>query len=599
MVRQLLPKTDLILIHPPSVFDFRKRNILFGPISDVVPSTPAFEMYPIGFSSIAEHLSKNGISVRIINLAYLMVNDENFNVREYLSKLKARAFGISLHWLPHANGAVELAKLLKEIHPDTPLIFGGYSSTYFHKDIIENPFVDFVVRGDSTERVLVPLMQAIKKGGDGKSVKSDQSFGEVPNLTWKSGDEVIVNEDFIFEGDLNDFSNNYINLFKSSIKFLDIKGMTPIYDWWRYPITMMVTCRGCNENCVICGGSNFAMRKYLGRKAVAYRDPELVARDIISLSRYTRAPIFVVGDILQAGHDYAETVIKGIKNKKIKNQMVLELFNPAPESFFEMVASAFPNVNYEISPETHDDDVRKLSGKSYKKDAMEESIHFALKHGANKFDIFFMIGIPGQDKKSVMESVDYSGYLMEKFGHKLVPFISPLAPFVDPGSLAFEHPEKHGYKILFRTFSEHVEALNAPSWKYMLNYETKWLKRDDIVSTTYASGAGMNELKRKSGHIDEATYQSVKRLLERDIKLISYIDEIYESEKGDIWKIDKKLSSLGEKIDLDEIGIVCGVDEIKWPVSRAGFKFFNIGIAITLDVIKGVVNNILGVFKKG
>jgi hypothetical protein len=39
-------KYDLVLLHAPSVYDFRKNSLLAGPISDVVPSSPVFEMYP-------------------------------------------------------------------------------------------------------------------------------------------------------------------------------------------------------------------------------------------------------------------------------------------------------------------------------------------------------------------------------------------------------------------------------------------------------------------------------------------------------------------------------------------------------------------------
>jgi hypothetical protein len=59
--------SDLILLHAPSVYDFRKKSILYGPISDVIPSTPVFEMYPIGFSSLLEYLYQRGMKVRIIN----------------------------------------------------------------------------------------------------------------------------------------------------------------------------------------------------------------------------------------------------------------------------------------------------------------------------------------------------------------------------------------------------------------------------------------------------------------------------------------------------------------------------------------------------
>jgi hypothetical protein len=50
-----MAKTDLILLHAPHVYNFRKIPQLYGPVSDLVLSTPAFEMYPIGFSSLAEY----------------------------------------------------------------------------------------------------------------------------------------------------------------------------------------------------------------------------------------------------------------------------------------------------------------------------------------------------------------------------------------------------------------------------------------------------------------------------------------------------------------------------------------------------------------
>ncbi len=47
-----MPKPDLLLLHPPSVFRFRDLPLFFGPVSDVVPSSSIFEIYPIGFLTI-------------------------------------------------------------------------------------------------------------------------------------------------------------------------------------------------------------------------------------------------------------------------------------------------------------------------------------------------------------------------------------------------------------------------------------------------------------------------------------------------------------------------------------------------------------------
>ena len=66
-------RTDLTLLHAPSVYDFRKKTIMQGPVADAIPSTDEFEMYPVGLTSIASYLGKNQYNVRIINLAYRML----------------------------------------------------------------------------------------------------------------------------------------------------------------------------------------------------------------------------------------------------------------------------------------------------------------------------------------------------------------------------------------------------------------------------------------------------------------------------------------------------------------------------------------------
>src|SRR4030065_568972 len=158
---------DLILLHPPPLYDFRNRPGIHGPISDVVPSTPIFEMYPIGFASLSEYLERHGLKVRIINVAMKMLKDEKFNVERLIKKNNPVVFGIDLHWMAHVQGTLALAEIIKRFYPSIPVILGGLSATYYHEEILRQyPFIDFVVRGDSTERPLLELVQAIKRKGD-------------------------------------------------------------------------------------------------------------------------------------------------------------------------------------------------------------------------------------------------------------------------------------------------------------------------------------------------------------------------------------------------------------------------------------------------
>jgi hypothetical protein len=83
--------TDLVLLHPPSVYDFRKMRSEYGPISDVIFSSPAYEMYPIGLTSIASHLEEHGHNVRIVNVAHRMVADPGYDAEAAIARLDLRS----------------------------------------------------------------------------------------------------------------------------------------------------------------------------------------------------------------------------------------------------------------------------------------------------------------------------------------------------------------------------------------------------------------------------------------------------------------------------------------------------------------------------
>jgi len=561
-----LLRSDLILLHAPSVYDFRKRAILYGPISDVIPSSPIFEMYPIGFSSLLEYLHQRGMRVRIINLAYLMLTQKSFDAEQLIKKLKCTAFGIDLHWLPHAQGSLEIAAICKQLHPGKPVIMGGYSASYFHRELINYPQVDFVLRGDSAEKPLFDLLLAIKQG------KGD--YSRIPNLTWKHGNAVRQNDLSCVAADLNSFSNNYLSLFKCALLSADFKGFTSIRDWWEYPITAIMTCRGCVHNCVFCGGGRSGIKGYCKREKPAFRPPQLLARDIYTISRYINGPIFVVGDLRQSGDEVAYEILERLQRYKIRNPVVLELFKPADKKFFEAVARSMDHFNFEFSPESHLETVRRFSGKLYSNAEIEETIGAALESGCKKFDLFFMIGLPHQTPENALASVDYCRHLLQRFGNRLNPFISPLAPFIDPGSLAYEQSEKFGYKIFYRTLEEFRQALLQPSWKYTLGYETEWMNREEIVATTYESALRLNRVKKECGLIDPERAGKIEERIHAAMKMMAQIDEILKT--ADCTWQEEQLKILKPAIDMLSIATICGEDEIKWPAGKRRFNYINI-----------------------
>jgi len=524
-----MAQPDVVLIHPPSVYDFRDRNIFYGPISDVIPSSPVFEMYPIGFLTMAAYLRRHGYRVQIVNLALLMMRSRRFRPEKLLRRLRPKLFGIDLHWLPHAHGGPEVAKLLKQLHPEIPIVFGGISSSYFHRELIEDPAVDFVLRGSVTEPLLLALVQEIE---------GEKRFERVPNLTWKrkscqlpvagcpepmTGNrqpatinrQPIINPATFVPRSLDEFTFDLGMMIGSVVGRLDFWTTVPFHGWWRHPITAVFTVRGCSHRCVTCGASDPAFERFMPGHHPLLRSPGNIAKLVKELASFTRAPIFIVGDLRDGGEAYANAVLDAMSKAPVTNRIIFEFFTPPSRAFIERIDASIARWGAELSPESHDESIRIHLGKARFTDAaMEEAIETMLAKRCEQLDLFYMIGLPGQTYRSVMETVDAVERLFRRFDKRLSAFITPMGPFIDPGSDGFEQAEARGYRIRARTLAEHRALLEQRDWESILNYETEWMTRHQIVDATYDAAERLNGLKATYGRIAAKVANAVHERLQ-------------------------------------------------------------------------------------
>jgi B12-binding domain/radical SAM domain protein len=564
---------DVVFLHPPSLFDFRSRAILLGPISDVIPSTPIFEMYPIGFLSLSDHLERAGFSTRIINLAAKMLASSRYDPERTIRKLRPKAFAVDLHWLPHVQGSLAIGELIKKYHPDIPVIYGGYSATYFADELIQYPFVDYVVKGDSTERPLVLLMQAIDGNG---------ALNKVPNLTYKDDNgQVVSNEISHVPTNIDDVATDYTIPIKKSLRFFDIKAYLPFRSWAKYPISAVFPFRGCRYNCATCGGSRFACKQVLNRPVLAVRSAEKVSQELARLAKTFNAPAMIIGDIMQNGKQYAYQILDEIKRIRFRNELVFEFFTPPSADIISRVRASAPRYNVEMSPESHDESVRRAFGRPFSNEQLEKSIQTCIEQDCGRIDLFFMIGLPKQNYQSVMETIDYCEYLLSTYGHNktLHPFIAPLAPFIDPGSAVWEQPTAHGYRLFARTLREHRELMDsAITWKQFLNYETDWMSRDEIVDSTYEAALRLNNLKQKYDLISQKNVAMVEQNARTSREQLKRIEALIATgQQGSAaWR------RLEDDLKTMVTDTICYKEEINWPTS---FYRFNVA---------GIISQLLG-----
>lgn len=547
---------DAVFLHAPSVYDFRKKPIFYGPVSDVIPSSPVFEMYPMGFMTISTHLQAAGFRTRIVNIAGLMLAKESFDAEKRIRTLDADVYFIDLHWMPHAHGALELAKIVKKYHPNAKTEFGGFTSSYFYDELIRRPEVDLVMRGDTTEVPTVKMMEALSKGED---------LSSVPNLVWKDAEGAIHDNGLTYvQDDLDNIVFDYGVMIKNVMSTMDVAGSLPWHGWDKVPLTSVFTVRGCSVNCAECGGSHSANRRVCCRNRPAFRGPEKLAEDMEGISNYMKAPIFIVGDIRQAGQDYCDRFLKAARERDIDNHVVIELFNGASADHFSAIDRTFEGGwSIEFSPDSYDESVRLALGKGYTNDAIEKTLVNAFGNGCSRFDLFFMTGLPQQTRESAMQTAADAKHLWDlvKRDDGLFIYDSPFAPFVDPGSRAFEEPDKWGYKLRARTLEDHRRLLDNPSWKHVLSYETVWMDRDQIAETSYDAAIVLTNVERDSGRIDDAAAKVRNERTETARDIMHRIDRIMEiadpeERTSKLWDIKEEGvrmmdSTITDKNDLD------------------------------------------------
>ena len=83
--------------------------------------------------------------------------------------------------------------------------------------------------------------------------------------------------------------------------------------------------------------------------------------------------------------------------------------------------------------------------------------------------------------------------------NKFDAYVCALAPFIDPGSLAFTYPEKYGYRLRARTVAKHRALMRQPEWWDTLNYESQAMTRLDLAEAVIEAEARVTRARRDLG----------------------------------------------------------------------------------------------------
>lgn len=553
---------DLLLLHAPAFFEFRNRRDIYFPFlgtSGDVPITPLYEYFPIGFKMFERYLKDRGHDVKILNLSTLLLRYPSLDLDAVFDALDVQLLGIDLHWMVHVQGALAIAERVKRRRKEIKIVFGGISSTYYADELIRYPFIDMVLRGYDTLEPMDLLL---------RNLKEEKPLANVANLIWKSEDGRFQRNDFTHAP--RQFG---IGVEWSTLSSNEVESSLPIFEF------LSTQNAGCAYNCGWCGGSREAFKRVFATKhAMARKSPEEVhsefnfIRQVPNRNRFHFYSVGSYNETRQGMDAYVDEVAKaGLKS------ISYEQFYLTPEPLLRKMAAANKGTSITLSPESHDQRISRLSGRGvYSNEELEHWLDKALEIGIHNVDVWYFIGMPEQDERSVMETVEYCARLLERFKGKAVnPMLCPMIPFLDPASTFFTDPEPHGYRVFYRTVEEHRRGAESASIINRINYETRWLSRADLVYIGFEAVRRLMTAKADLGALPQSLVRRYNAKIVDAIEMIKAVhaaDSIAEPQDR-----AKELEGLGDEIlrRNDQI-LFSGVMNQAYPLNRKiGGRWFD------------------------
>lgn len=505
---------DMLFIHPPANVGNSKPTL-----DADVAYTDEFVSFPMGFFSMADNLEKSGFNANILNLGERVYDNKtkslDFLIKDLLEKHIPKIVGLDAHWMIHSAGAIETARLIKKYSPTTDIILGGYTASLFAEEILNKyPFVDFVMKGQCDESIVILVSELSKKSSN---------LSIVSGLNYREGNVIRSN------------TPQTPNVRDSlEITRYDLLIDKPTINPDRALITIE---RGCNNNCNFCTGANDSFKDVMGADKIYIINPERVVSLIRKSYEKGRDKIYVYGDIRRGGKDYVKTFFSELEKQKISDVHILfEFIRLADKEYISQWTTWAKKHNVTLeathSPDSGDYNVRRqFSHKKYSNNDLLEHCRLVAAAGIPQ-SVYFLHGLPLETKESANKNLELAEEIIKIYSshfdrHNLRHDITPICfmQIPDAGSDLFRNPLKYGYTFDFSGFSGLVDMLkNARHWTDAVGFSTSSFTKDELIQTHYQNQKSILNLYFKYGLIDT-------NILKKEIDKIKNDEAIYYSLK--------------------------------------------------------------------
>lgn len=396
----------VLLISPPRTIS--KGNI-WKKIDRAVP--------PLGLAYIGAYLEKRGIEVSILDLQAEHMNPSQFE--SYLKEVNPDFIGIGATTV-EINGALNIAKLSKKIHPGTKIVFGGVHPSIMTEEVLLNPEADFVVRGEGEETLY-------------ELVSGSKTIADILGLSYREGEIIKHNHPRPVIADLNEMPMPAYHLLPMD-KYKPSMG-----NYKRLPAASMIATRGCPGRCTFCytGISGNKTRTRSARNLL--EETKLLQKD------YKIKEISFYDDTFTAFKENIKEFCEGIIREKIDiTWSCMSRIDLVDEEILGLMKQAgCHQIGYGL--ESANFEILKNIRKPIRMDLARKIVRLTRKAGID-VRAMFMLGNPGETEETIKETINFAIEL----NPDLVIF-NITTPF--PGTEMYKWAKENGY-LLNKEWSE-------------------------------------------------------------------------------------------------------------------------------------------------
>ncbi len=204
-----------------------KKRVYFVQIA-MSYSSPCFLPYSIG--CIAAYLKNDEEIMKYYEIPDVLVMREK--ISDIVKRFENPDFVAFTCFVWNLEYNKELAKELKKIYPEVKIIFGGHSVPHDTSFLEKYDFIDYLMHNEGEETTAI-LLKTLNEGGD---------LSKVPNLSYRSENGAITNEDY-HPCDISNYPSPYTEgIFDNLLKeYPDVEFHATLE-----------TNRGCPYACAYC-----------------------------------------------------------------------------------------------------------------------------------------------------------------------------------------------------------------------------------------------------------------------------------------------------------------------------------------------------------